>query len=134
MHSSNYGIKRKLTNKNSSMLWQRRLGHISNERIQRLVSEGILDPLDLSDFRVCIECIKGKQTMWAKRMPIGVVTSWNWYIRTFVVHFLPLLGMDNNILLLSLTITHAMTIFIWFMRSLSHSMYSRILKLKLRTN
>ena len=45
------------------MLWQRRLGHISNERIQRLVSEGILDPLDLSDFRVCIECIKGKQTM-----------------------------------------------------------------------
>ena len=42
------------------MLWHRRLGHISNQRIQRLVSEGILDPLDLSDFLVCIECIKGK--------------------------------------------------------------------------
>ena len=30
LHSSNYGIKRKLTNENSSMLWHRRLGHISN--------------------------------------------------------------------------------------------------------
>ena len=60
LHSSNYGIKRKLINENSSMLWHRCLGHISNQRIQRLVSERILDPLDLSDFLVCIECIKGK--------------------------------------------------------------------------
>ncbi|KAL6321459.1 hypothetical protein AAG906_016558 [Vitis piasezkii] len=52
----NYDIKRKLTNENSSMLWHRRLGHISNQRIQRLVSERILDPLDLSDFQVYIEC------------------------------------------------------------------------------
>ena len=44
------------------MLWHRCLGHISNQRIQRLVSEEILDPLDLSGFQVCIECIKGKQT------------------------------------------------------------------------
>ena len=44
------------------MLWHRGFGHISNQRIQRLVSERILDPLDLSDFQVCIECIKGKQT------------------------------------------------------------------------
>ena len=39
LHSSNYGIKRKLTNENSSMLWHRCLCHISNQRIQRLVSE-----------------------------------------------------------------------------------------------
>ena len=52
LHSSNYGIKRKLTNENSSMLWHRCLGHISNQRIQRLVLEGILDPLDFSDFQV----------------------------------------------------------------------------------
>ncbi|RVW13644.1 Retrovirus-related Pol polyprotein from transposon TNT 1-94 [Vitis vinifera] len=32
-----------------------------NGMIQRLVSEGILDPLDFSDFQVCIECIKGEQ-------------------------------------------------------------------------
>ena len=67
LHSSNYGIKRKLMNENSSMLWHKRLGHISNQRIQRLVSEGILDPLDFSDFQVCIECIKGKQTNMKKK-------------------------------------------------------------------
>ena len=43
------------------MLWHRHLGHISNQRIQRLMSEGILDSLDFSDFQVCIECIKGKE-------------------------------------------------------------------------
>ena len=48
------------------MLWHRRLGHISNQRIQRLVSEGILDPLDFFNFQVCIECIKGKQTNMRK--------------------------------------------------------------------
>ena len=54
LHSSNYGIKRKLTNENSSMLWHRHLGHISNQRIQRLVLEGILDPLGFSNFQVCV--------------------------------------------------------------------------------
>ena len=33
LHSSNYDIKRKLTNENSSMLWHRCLGHISNQFI-----------------------------------------------------------------------------------------------------
>ena len=51
MHSSNYDIKRKLTNKNSSMLWHRRLGHISNQHIQRLVLERILDPLMCQTFK-----------------------------------------------------------------------------------
>ena len=67
LHSSNYGIKRKLTNENSSMLWHRNLGHISNQRIQRLLSEGILDPFDFLDFQVSIECIKGKQTNMRKK-------------------------------------------------------------------
>ena len=48
------------------MLWHRRLGNISNQRIQRLVLEGILDPLDFLDLKVCIECIKGKQTNMRK--------------------------------------------------------------------
>ena len=51
LHSSNYGVKRKLTNKNSSMLWQRCLGCISNQRIQRLVLERILDPLMCQTFK-----------------------------------------------------------------------------------
>jgi len=57
---SSHGTKRKL-NENSATLWHKRLGHISKQRIQRLVLDEILDPLDLSNFEVCIECIKGKR-------------------------------------------------------------------------
>ena len=59
--SKSCGIKRRL-NENSAMLWCKRLGHISKQRIQRLVSDGILDSLDLSKFEVSVKCIKGKQT------------------------------------------------------------------------
>jgi len=59
--SDSCGTKRKL-NENSATLWHKRLGHISKQRIQRLVSDGILDSLDLNNFKVCVECVKGKQT------------------------------------------------------------------------
>ena len=62
LHVSTVGIKRKLTSENSSSLWHKRLGHISKRRIERLVSDGILDPLDFMDFDTCVNCIKGKQT------------------------------------------------------------------------
>ncbi|KAL6322006.1 hypothetical protein AAG906_003147 [Vitis piasezkii] len=41
-------------------------GHISKSRVERLVSDGILDSLDFSDFDICVECIKGKQTKTKK--------------------------------------------------------------------
>ena len=56
------GLKRKLTNENSGTLWHKRLGHISKQRTERLLLDEILNPLDLSDFQVCIDCIKEKQT------------------------------------------------------------------------
>ena len=59
---STQGVKRKLTDENSSSLWHKRLGHISKRRIERLVSHGILDSLDFVDFEICTNCIKGKQT------------------------------------------------------------------------
>jgi hypothetical protein len=63
LHDKNhYGLKRDILNKNSSMLWHRRLGHISIRRIKRLVNDGILPTLDFTDFETCIDCIKGKQT------------------------------------------------------------------------
>jgi len=49
-------------NENLATLWHKRLGHISKQRIQRLMLDEILDPLGLSNFEVCIECIKGKRT------------------------------------------------------------------------
>ena len=62
LHTSSCGTKRKLTNENSAMVWHKRLGHISKQRIERLVSDEILDPLDLTDFKVYVQCIKGKLT------------------------------------------------------------------------
>ena len=59
---STQGVKRKLTDENSSSLWHKRLGHISKRRIERLVSYGILDSLDFAYFEICTNCIKGKQT------------------------------------------------------------------------
>ena len=46
----------------SSSLWHRRLGHISIERLKRLVKDGVIQTLDFTDFDTCLGCIKGKQT------------------------------------------------------------------------
>ena len=62
LHLSTRGVKRKLTSENSAALWHKQLGHISQMRIERLVSCEILDPLDFTDFNICVNCIKGKQT------------------------------------------------------------------------
>ena len=51
----------------SSMLWHGRLGHISIERIRRLVNDGVLETLDFSDFGICVDCIQGKQTNKTKK-------------------------------------------------------------------
>ena len=37
------------------------IGHISRWRIERLVSDKILDPLHFTDFNIYVNCIKGKQ-------------------------------------------------------------------------
>ena len=54
-------------NEESSSLWHRRLGHISIQRIKRLVNEGVLSSLDFTDFETCLDCIKGKQTNKSKK-------------------------------------------------------------------
>ncbi|KAL3498928.1 hypothetical protein ACH5RR_041660 [Cinchona calisaya] len=54
-------------NENSSILWHRRLGHISIQRIKRLVDDGVLSTLDFTNFETCVACIKGKQTNMSKK-------------------------------------------------------------------
>ncbi|RVW29936.1 Retrovirus-related Pol polyprotein from transposon TNT 1-94 [Vitis vinifera] len=61
------GIKRCVVKEDSSTLWHRRLGHISIDRIKRLVNDGVLSTLDFIDFETCVDCIKGKQTNKLKR-------------------------------------------------------------------
>ena len=47
LQTSSRGTKR-ILKENSATLWHMRLGHISKQRIQRLVSDGILEPLNLA--------------------------------------------------------------------------------------
>ncbi|KAF7823727.1 Retrovirus-related Pol polyprotein from transposon TNT 1-94 [Senna tora] len=60
------GHKRQRTDGNSSMLWHRRLSHISRDRLERMVKQDILHNLDFSDFDSCVDCIKGKFPARAK--------------------------------------------------------------------
>ena len=68
MHDQeNVGIKCSVMNENSSMLWHRRLGHISIKRIEKLGKDRILVSLDFTDFQTCVDCIKGKHTNKTKK-------------------------------------------------------------------
>ena len=58
LHSTFRDIKRKIS-EDSTILWHKRLGHISKQQIEKLVSDEILPFLDSVDFQVYIECIKG---------------------------------------------------------------------------
>jgi len=63
----NVDTKCGLVNECYAYLWQKRLGHISKERMERLVKNEILLNLDFTDLNVCMDCIKGKQTKHTKK-------------------------------------------------------------------
>ena len=63
----NVGIKSGVINEKYSILWHKRLGHISIERIKRLISGGVFEALDFTDFDICVDCIKGKQNNMTKK-------------------------------------------------------------------
>ena len=54
------GCKRARMNLSSCMLWHKLLGHISRQRLERLVRDGVLSDLDFSDFETCVVYLKGK--------------------------------------------------------------------------
>ena len=45
-----------------SILWHKRMGQISRQRMERLVKDEILPDLDFSYFGTYVDCIKGKLT------------------------------------------------------------------------
>ena len=63
----NVDIKCGVINKKFSILWHKILGHISIERIKRLVNDEVLETLDFTDFHICVNCIKGKHTNMTKK-------------------------------------------------------------------
>ena len=55
-------LKRKFPFTNDAYLWHLRLGHINPYRIQRLIKDELLEPLDFDKFPVCESCLEGKMT------------------------------------------------------------------------
>ena len=55
-------LKRKFPSTNDAYLWHLHLGHINPNRIQRLIKDGLLEPLDFDEFPVCEPCLEGKMT------------------------------------------------------------------------
>jgi hypothetical protein len=55
------------SNETSSKLWHCRLGHILRGRMECLIQEEILTPLDFSDLDHCVDCIKGKYVNHIKK-------------------------------------------------------------------
>jgi hypothetical protein len=65
--ASNKEQKKRKRTHDSSKLWHCHLGHISRGRIERLVKNEILPPLEFSDIEQCIDCIKGKYVKQIKK-------------------------------------------------------------------
>src|SRR5262249_50077789 len=59
--------KRPLSKEKSFTLWHKRLGHISKEKVEKLIKDSILPSLDFGDFDVCVDCIRGKMTKTKKK-------------------------------------------------------------------
>ena len=55
-------LKRKFPSTSDAYLWHLRLGHINSNRIQRLIKDGLLEPLDFDKFSICESCLEGKMT------------------------------------------------------------------------
>ena len=55
-------LKRKFPSTSDAYLWHLHLGHINSNRIQRLIKDGLLEPMDFDEFPVCESCLEGKMT------------------------------------------------------------------------
>ena len=55
-------LKRKFSSTNEAYLWHLHLGHINSNKIQRLIKDGLLEPMHFDEFPVYESCLEGKMT------------------------------------------------------------------------
>ena len=61
--------KRPLPKEESYALWHKRLGHISKDRVERLIKTNILPTLK-NDLEICVDCCRGKMTKIRKKTAV----------------------------------------------------------------
>ena len=57
-------LKRKFPSTNDAYLWHLHLVHINSNKIQRLIKDGLLEPLDFDGFPISESCLEGKMIKW----------------------------------------------------------------------
>jgi hypothetical protein len=65
--SSSTNKRKRCDDVTSTKLWHYHLGHILRGRIERMIKDGILIPLDFSNSDYCIDCIKEKYAKQVKK-------------------------------------------------------------------
>ena len=53
-------LNRKFPSTNDAYLWHLCLGYINSNKIQRLIKDGLLEPLDFDGFPISESCLEGK--------------------------------------------------------------------------
>ena len=59
--------KRSFIKERSSLLWHKRLRHISKEMIEQLIKTDILPPLESDNAEICVDCVRGKMNNIKKK-------------------------------------------------------------------
>ena len=62
LHVMNVNTKRMHESEVSYILWHKRLGHISKERVLQLSKTNLIPSLDFKNAEQCVDCMKGKLT------------------------------------------------------------------------
>ena len=76
--------KRLRLNEKFSILWKKHLGHISIQRIERIIKNEILPDLDFSYFDTCVDYIKGKLTANIRNAKVDKCTELLRVIHTYI--------------------------------------------------
>ena len=118
----------------SSKLWHCRSGHISRERIERLVKNGILPPLELSDLEHCRDCIKRKYVKKIKKdakQSVGILQI----IHTDICGPFPIKSVDGYDLFITFTDDYSRYAYIYPIKERTEALNNlRYLRQKLKTN